>query len=114
MKHSITIEIDTDSLRNLTDSALAQCWHVAQANPADDADDPEAGRLVEDIGREIIRRWLGSTGPELWEHQGSTYYWAQLAKHGSWPGPDHKTWLYEPGKAEREEANLVDAEVRHG
>lgn len=104
MKHTITIEIDEDRLHNLTDTALAQCWHVAQANPADDATDRDAGDLVENIGREIIRRWLGQAGPELWNHQGRSYYWAALQKHGSWPGPKYDTWVYEPGKAEREAA----------
>ena len=56
---SITIEIDGDRLAGYTDERLALCWHVAQANPAPHGD-YAAGDLTERIGREIIRRWLGS------------------------------------------------------
>lgn len=83
MKHNITIEINTDQLQTLTDSALATAWTVAQANPAG-IDDPTAGDLAEHIGREIIRRWLKSVPPELWHHQGNHHFWNILQKHGSW------------------------------
>jgi hypothetical protein len=52
-------------------------WHLAQANPAPHGD-RAAGELVERIGREIIRRWLQATPPELWRHQGRDHYWQQL------------------------------------
>lgn len=107
MKHAITIEIDDDAsaLASKTDAYIAQCWHVAQANPAPHSD-RDAGELAEHIGREIIRRWLASpvASPELYCHKGQDYYWDTLRKHGSWPGPKHDTWVYEPGKAEREAA----------
>lgn len=76
MKTSITIEIDTDHITTATDSHLASLWHVAQANPADPFETPDAGRLAERIGREIIRR--ERTGPELWRHQGHHFDWGQL------------------------------------
>ena len=76
---SITIEIDGDRLAGYTDERLALCWHVAQANPAPHGD-YAAGDLTERIGRDIIRRWLGSISPELWHHQGRDYYWANLTK----------------------------------
>ena len=103
MKHSITIEIDDEAFASKTDAYIAQCWHIAQANPAPHSD-RLAGALAEAIGREIIRRWLASpvTGPQLYAHQGHDHYWATLRKHGSWPGPKHDAWVYEPGKAERE------------
>lgn len=75
----ITIDIDIDRLSGYTDSYLALAWHVAQANPAPHGD-KAAGELVERIGREIIRRWLGVSKPELWHHQGRDYYWSQLTK----------------------------------
>ncbi|MGH8572483.1 MAG: hypothetical protein ACREX8_07905, partial [Gammaproteobacteria bacterium] len=70
----IRIEIDDGQLCGYTDSHLASLWHVAQANPAPFAD-RAAGELVERIGREIIRRWLGCCPPQLWHHQGRHYYW---------------------------------------
>lgn len=83
MKAIIAIEIDTDSLRSVTDTYLASLWHVAQANPADPFKDREAGELAEHIGREIIARFLRRTPPELWGHNGSHYDFHQLilAKH---------------------------------
>jgi hypothetical protein len=75
MKTKILIEIDTDSLQSYTDTHVAELWHVAQANPADPFKDRGAGELVEKIGREIIRRFLGSVSPELWRHQGAHYDW---------------------------------------
>ncbi len=73
MKTSVTIEIDTAGLPHYTDAYLAQLWHVAQANPADDFEAKEPGELVELIGREIIRRWLAAMPPELWRIQGRHY-----------------------------------------
>lgn len=92
MKTAVTIEIDTDRLENYTDSYLAQLWHIAQANPAP-IEDYTAGDLAESIGREIIRRWLKRTGPELWNHQSRHHYWANLTKYAHWDG---KNWV--PGQ----------------
>ena len=68
-KTTITFEVDADSLPALTDTYIAQLWHVAQANPAPFGD-AVACNFAEHVGREIIRRWLASTPPELWTHQG--------------------------------------------
>ena len=76
-KHTVTIEIDTDSLQSVTDEYLATMWHVAQANPADGFKSPEPGRLAEAIGREIIRRFLATTPAQLYLHQGHHYDWGQ-------------------------------------
>ena len=39
------------------------------------------------IGREIIRRWLHATPPELWSHQGRHHYHHQLGKFAKYvPG----------------------------
>lgn len=70
MKYIISITVDADALEGYTDQHLASLWHVAQANPVDGFENPEPGQLAEKIGREIIRRFLVSTGPELWAHQG--------------------------------------------
>ncbi|HMH91918.1 MAG TPA: hypothetical protein VK586_12650 [Streptosporangiaceae bacterium] len=83
---AITIEIDPAALGSYTDQRLALCWHVAQANPAHHGD-RAAGELAERLGREIIRRWLGGTEPELHRHQGRDYYWGQLSSFAK----------YEPG-----------------
>lgn len=69
MKTSITLTIDTSSLTTLDDKYLAAMWHAAQLNPAP-IEDADAGDLAESIGREIIRRFLASTSPLLWDHQG--------------------------------------------
>lgn len=69
MKTVISIEIDTDRLETWTDQYLAQLWHVTQANPAP-MEDRAAGALTEYVGREIIRRFLANTPPDLWNHQG--------------------------------------------
>lgn len=79
MKATVTIEIDTSTLQGMGDSYVAAMWHVAQANPADGFKSPEPGQLVEEIGREIIRRFCERTGPELWAHKGSNYDWAKWA-----------------------------------
>lgn len=68
MKTTIAIDIDTDALRGYEDSYLAQLWHIAQANPAP-YDDMDAGVVVEQIGFEIIRRFLATTPPDLYAHQ---------------------------------------------
>jgi hypothetical protein len=78
MKHEITITIDTDSLQSYTDQHLASLWHVAQANPVDGFENSEPGDVAEKIGREIIRRFLTSTSPELWAHQGRHFPQGQL------------------------------------
>jgi hypothetical protein len=84
--HAITITIDTDRLRDFTDQYLATLWHVAQANPAD-ISDVAAGRVAEAIGREIIRRFLASTPPELYSHQGHHADWHKLCvMRGVLPG----------------------------
>lgn len=70
MKTTVSIEIDTDRLNGFTDAYLAQLWHVAQANPVNGFDDPMPGTVAEAIGREIIRRFLAQTPPELYSHQG--------------------------------------------
>ena len=80
---TITIEIDPAKLHSYTDTFLATAWHVAQASPADSMDH-DAGELTERIGREIIRRWLATVPPELWNHQGRHYYWDQLRQLGRW------------------------------
>lgn len=69
MQVSITFELDTARLTHYTDSHLAQLWHLAQANPAPFAD-LQACRFTEEVGREIIRRFLAATPPDLWNHQG--------------------------------------------
>lgn len=83
MKATVAIDIDTDSLPNVTDTYLAQLWHVAQANPAP-IQDADACELAELVGREIIRRFLANTRPELWAHQGRHHYWCALTQHCKW------------------------------
>jgi hypothetical protein len=83
MKTAITFEIDTAKLGSVTDAYLVQLWHIAQANPAP-ITDPAAGELAEHIGREIIRRFVQQTGPELWNHQGRHHYLLTLSEHGRW------------------------------
>jgi hypothetical protein len=82
-KTAITVEIDDALLATYSDSHLATLWHVAQANPAPHGD-RHAGELAERIGREIIRRWLSASQPELWHHQGRDYHWSELRKLGTW------------------------------
>ena len=76
-KIQIIIEVDDAHLDSYQDAHLAMLWHLAQANPAPFGD-RAAGELVERIGREIIRRRLQATPPELWRHQGRDHYWQQL------------------------------------
>lgn len=104
-KHAITIRFDTDALTSYTDSFLAQLWHVAQANPAP-ITDRDAGEIAENIGREIIRRWLERAPVALWNHQGRHAYSCVLSDNGHWPGPTHDRWIY--GKPE-ETAEQVGA-----
>lgn len=66
---TITFEVDTDSMGHVTDAHIAQLWHIAQANPAPFGD-RNACEFAEAVGREIVRRWLACTPPELWTHQG--------------------------------------------
>ena len=68
MKTSITFEVDADNLASFNDAYIAQLWHVSQANPAPFGD-AAACNFAELVGREIIRRWLVGTPPELWTHQ---------------------------------------------
>jgi len=93
----ITIEVDDSRLDTYPDGYLATLWHVAQANPAPHGD-PVAGELAERIGREIIRRWLRTAEPELWHHQGRSYYWAELCKLATFtPGagePGSPAWQH--------------------
>jgi hypothetical protein len=106
VKTKITVEIDTAELRYLTERALANSWHIAQANPAP-MENQEAGDLVEAIGREIVRRWLSKVEPELWHHQGRDHYWHILQQHGKWlpvNGDEHnRQWtpLKDGGKEAR-------------
>lgn len=79
MKVTVSIEIDTDQISTYRDSYIASLWHVAQANPVDGMEHPEPGRLAEAIGREIIRRFLRATPPELYNHQGHHFDWARHA-----------------------------------
>lgn len=65
---TITFELDSDRLGSYTDAYLAQLWHIGQANPAPYGD-AAACDFAECVGREVIRRWLASVGPELWTHQ---------------------------------------------
>lgn len=91
--HVLQIEINDGELRKLSASRLMLAWHLAQANPAPHGDHA-AGELVERVGREIIRRWIGTVEPELWRHQGRHYssrWLGQFAKYV--PGDDG-----DPGK----------------
>lgn len=83
----ITITINRADLRRYEDKFLALAWHLAQANPADSMD-KEASDLVEQIGREIVRRWLRGVEPELWHHQGRDHYWHQLTRFAKFDGAD--------------------------
>ena len=66
---TITFTVNTDNMGRMDDAHLAQLWHIAQANPAPFGD-RDACEFAEHVGREIVRRWLASTPPELWTHQG--------------------------------------------
>ena len=73
---TVTLEIDTDRLRDVNAQILAAYWHAVQASPAPYGD-PETERGAEHIGREIIRRWLADVGPDLWTRQGSHVEYAE-------------------------------------
>ena len=66
---TITFTVDANDLSRYTDEHIAQLWHIAQANPAPYGD-ADACDFAEHVGREIVRRWLATTPPELWTHQG--------------------------------------------
>lgn len=83
MQVTVSIVIDTDRLRSVTDEYLADAWHVAQANPADISDVPAAD-LASSIGYEIIRRWLREHPGDMYHHQQNHPYWSILSKHGKW------------------------------
>ena len=102
-KHAITISFELDALPNYSDTFLAQLWHVAQANPAP-ITDHAAGEIAENIGREIIRRWLKSAEPALWNHQGRHATSCILSDNGHWPGPAHDRWIF--GKPEETRAQV--------
>lgn len=68
MKTTITFDVDTDRLPHYTHEHLAQLWHVAQANPAPFGD-RNACHFAEQVGREIVRRWLAAAPVALWTHQ---------------------------------------------
>ncbi|MDY0012838.1 MAG: hypothetical protein RBS40_08110 [Rhodocyclaceae bacterium] len=106
MKATVTIEIDTAGPCSLEDRYLAQLWHVAQANPAPSTDQ-EAADLAEDIGREIIRRWLVAAPPELYAHQGHMPYWHLLMQHGKFS--DHgRAWTPNPREARPSFARTIE------
>lgn len=69
MQITINFEIDADRLSAFNDEYIAQLWHVSQANPAPFGD-AAACDFAEHVGREIVRRWLAVTPPQLWAHQG--------------------------------------------
>jgi len=98
--HAITIDIDDEKLASYTDEHLALCWHVAQANPAEYGD-YMAGDLTERIGREIIRRWLRKTEPELWHHQGRHHFSKELGRFATYepggPADIHDTRAFHSG-----------------
>lgn len=77
MKVAITIEVDTDSLSNTTDEHLLHLWHVAQANPAAYGD-KEAVKLAESLRHEIVRRWIDSQTPGIWNFQGHEHLAKQI------------------------------------
>lgn len=83
MKAEITINIDTEALRGVTEQHLACLWAAAQANSAP-MDAPQAGEVAEAVGREIIRRFVAAVGLPLWNHQGRHAYAMALHKLGKW------------------------------
>ena len=99
--HAITIEIDDARLASYGDEFLALCWHAAQHNPAEYGD-YMAGELVEHIGREIIRRWLRNTPPELWHHQGRDHFSRELRRFATYepggPADLHDTRAFHSGR----------------
>jgi len=69
MNHEIVIKVDDGNLHGYTDKYLAAAWNAVQ-NSGAEFGDALMGELAEKIGREIIRRWLRGTEPELWSVQG--------------------------------------------
>ncbi|WP_313074953.1 hypothetical protein [Melaminivora sp.] len=65
----ITFEVHLDRLASYTDECIAQLWHISQANPAPFGD-RQACDFAEQVGREIIRRFVAAQPPALWAHQG--------------------------------------------
>ncbi len=97
--HPISIEIDDAKLASYTDEFLAVCWHLAQHNPATFGDSM-ACELAENIGREIIRRWLAGVKPELWHHQGRHHAQKWLSEFAT----------YQPGDGYNPAARFGDPE----
>jgi hypothetical protein len=90
MKHEIVTPIDDSNLRGYTDKYLAHAWHAVQHSGAEFGDALMCD-LAEHIGREIIRRWLGTTDPELWTVQGCHNPQKWLMKLATYqPGEDYK------------------------
>lgn len=67
--YAVTVQVP-DDITGYTDVYLVSLWHLSQINPAPFGD-PDACQLAEKVGREIIRRFIGQVGPELWNHQGA-------------------------------------------
>lgn len=110
MQAEITFKIDTDSIQGYTDQYVATLWHIAQANPADGYASPGPGRLAEEIGGEIIRRFVTRTGPELWNHKGSNFDWGQ--RHLNKEQRDGDRWTQiEEELRQRQLLNGVDDDV---
>lgn len=84
---SITIDVEVNNLKGLTDAYLAAAWHAAQAASAPSSD-RVASELVKNLGFEIIRRWLGgSAHVELYRHQSGGHESAVRAAFGRYvPG----------------------------
>lgn len=80
MKHSVTIKIDTDHLKSITDEYLAGLYTVAQINPAVYGDF-DAGELATRINDEIVRRWLKSAPIEMYNHSSEQAYHRELTRH---------------------------------
>lgn len=76
---TITFTIKSSELAHVSDQQLAALWHIAQANPAP-MDDHAAADLAEKIGREIIRRFVSATPPELYQHQGQHPWWTRWCR----------------------------------
>lgn len=90
MKTDVTISINTDNLPSFTDQYLAQLWHIAQANPAPYGD-KEACELASAIGFEIIRRFVASQGPELYNHQADHRWRMYIEKYNAKVSPVPQT-----------------------
>lgn len=75
------IAFDTEELiprlPSFTDEYLCALWHISQVNPCD-ISEREAGDFAEQVGREIIKRFIAQTGPELWSHQGRHAEFSEL------------------------------------